>query len=189
MYPTKYPTQWQKKTIWAALTALCVVLLLAISVTLVWVFARVFGFLQPILMPVAIAAILAYLLDPLVTRLCRNGLGRTRAIVLLFVVAAFALVGLFWWLVPTISMQSANFAKELPNYTQKARDSVVNLMVRFDRTFGQTPSGARAKPVSTTRKLVDWLLPSPTPENSPAVSRIAAVPGRVDFGAPGQDHF
>ena len=112
---------------WAALTALFIVFLAVTLASVIWVTANLISYLQPILIPVAIAAILAYLLDPVVTRMCRGGLGRTSAIALLFFVAGFALLCLFWWLVPTISIQSANFAKELPGYTQKARDNVVDL--------------------------------------------------------------
>ena len=82
-----YPTPWQRKTMWAALTALFVVFLIVIVGSVVWLAANLISFLQPILIPVAIAAILAYLLDPLVTKLCRGGLGRTKAVVLLFAVA------------------------------------------------------------------------------------------------------
>src|SRR3981189_3116312 len=131
----KYPTPWQQKTMWAALTALFVLFLVLIFCSVIWVPASVISFLQPILIPVAIAAILAYLLDPLVTRMCRGGLGRTKAVALLFAVMFLALLALGSWLVPMISMQSASFAKELPGYTQKARDQVVDLIARYSRTF------------------------------------------------------
>src|ERR1041385_6838697 len=157
---TKYPTLGQLKTMWAALSAFFTVFLIAIVGSVIWVAANVIAFLQPILIPVAIAAILAYLLDPLVTRMCRGGLGRTRAVLLLFAVAFFALGGFIAWVAPTISMQSANFARELPGYTQKARDRVVDLIVRYDRTFG-IPGGARGKTGSPTTNFVNWLLSSP----------------------------
>src|SRR5438876_10955664 len=114
-----YPTPWQKRTMWAALTALFVVLLIVIAGAVVYVAANLIAFLQPILIPVAIAGILAYLLDPLVTKISRGGLGRTKAVLLIFAVALVAFGGLVSWLGPTISIQSANFARELPNYTQK----------------------------------------------------------------------
>jgi len=120
---------------WAALSAFFVVFLVIIAGAVIWASANIMSFLQPILIPVAIAAILAYLLDPLVSRMCKRGFGRTRAIALIFLMAFVALGGLVWWLVPTISMQSANFAKELPGYTQKARDYVVDRMVWYNRTF------------------------------------------------------
>jgi len=62
---------------WAALTALFIVFLAVTLASVIWVTANLISYLQPILIPVAIAAILAYLLDPVVTRMCRGGLGRT----------------------------------------------------------------------------------------------------------------
>ena len=149
---------------WAALTALFVVFLIVVVASVIWAVANLISFLQPILIPVAIAAILAYLLDPLVTRMCRGGLGRTKAVALLFAVIFLALLALGSWLVPMISMQSASFAKELPGYTQKARDQVVDLIARYSRTFDG--SSGRGRP-SATAGLVNWMLGSPPPHPQP----------------------
>jgi len=192
-----YPTLWQKKTMWAALSALSIVFIVVVAGATIWVGASIISFLQPILIPVAIAAILAYLLDPLVTRMCKSGLSRTKAVGFLFVIVFLSLVALGTWLVPTISMQSTNFAKELPAYTQRARDRVVDLIVQYNRTFGPT-GGTRGKSASTTTNLVNWLLgpapsprpqstsspisatPSPAPETSiPPVETIAAAPSKI----------
>src|ERR1051325_11076752 len=108
---SKYPTAWQKKIMWAALSAIFVVLLIVIAGSAIWVAANLIAFVQPILMPVAIAGILAYLLDPLVTKISRGGLSRTRAVLLLFAVAAVAFAALMAWLVPTISMHSADVVR------------------------------------------------------------------------------
>ena len=75
----------------ASLTAVFVVTLVGIVGTVIWLAGNLVGFLQPILMPVAIALILAYLLDPLVTYLGARGYGRTKAIGALFTIAFFAL--------------------------------------------------------------------------------------------------
>ncbi|HJX26235.1 MAG TPA: AI-2E family transporter [Chthoniobacterales bacterium] len=168
---TKYPTSWQQKTMWAALTALFVVFLIVIACSGVWAAANIISFLQPILIPVAIAAILAYLLDPVVTRMCKGSLSRTKAVVLLFAFGFLFLAGLIGWLVPTISMQSASFAKELPGYTQKARDRVVDLIVKYNRTFGASAS-AHGKTTSSATSFVNFLLGSPTPRppSTPAAS-------------------
>src|SRR6266850_7276770 len=131
-----YPTPWQRKTMWAALTAFFVVLLIIIVGAVIWTGANIISFLQPILIPVAIAMILTYLLDPLVTKMSRGGLSRTKAVALLFAIGVVALGGLIAWLVPTVSIQSANFAKEVPAYTERARDYIVDLIYRFDQTFG-----------------------------------------------------
>jgi len=176
---------------WAALTALFVVLLIVIAGAVVYVGANLISFLQPILIPVAIAAILAYLLDPLVTELCRRKMGRGMAIAVIFASVFIALVGLVWWVVPTISLQSANFARELPGYTQKARDRIVDFIVQYNRVVGGT--SGRGK--SGSSGLVNFLLgtppphvPSPTPAAAPTpspqtttspVEAISAAPAKI----------
>ena len=179
----KYPTPWQQKTMWAALTALFVLFLVLVFCWVIWVAANVISFLQPILIPVAIAAILAYLLDPVVTRMCKGGLGRTKAVALLFAVGFLLLVALFTWLAPMISMQSASFAKELPSYTQRARDRVVDLIVQYNRTFGAT-AATHGKPISTTTSFVNWILGPATPH--PSLSPTPAPAATVSTTAPGE---
>ena len=176
---------------WAALTAFFVVLLIVIAGVVVYVGANLISFLQPILIPVAIAVILAYLLDPLVTELCRRKMGRGMAIVVIFASVFIALTGLIWWVVPTISVQSANFARELPNYTQKARDRIVDLIVQYNRVVG----GSTGRGKSESSSLVNFLLgtppphaPSPTPAAAPTplpettaspVETISAAPAKI----------
>jgi len=166
---TKYPTPWQRKTMWAALTALFVVMLMTIACSVVWIAANVIGFIQPILIPVAIAVILAYLLDPLVTRMTARGLGRTKAVLALFTIAVLSMSVLIAWLAPIVSMQAASVGRELPQYTLKARDHLVDLIFRYDHTFGN-PSAKREKTSSPTSGFVNWLLASPTPAGSPKPS-------------------
>jgi predicted PurR-regulated permease PerM len=172
-----YPTPWQRKMMWSALTAFCVVLLVVIVGTVIWTSANILSFLQPILIPVAIAGILTYLLDPLVTKMSRGTLSRSKAVVLLFAIAFFALGGLLGWLVPTISIQSANFAKQVPAYTEKARDRIVDLIYRFDQTFGLF-GGAHGKSASTslTNLLIGPGSPSPQPQPTATAAASPAAP-------------
>jgi len=156
---------------WAALTALFVVLLIVIAGAVVYVGANLISFLQPILIPVAIALILAYLLDPLVTELCRRKVGRGMAIAVIFASVLIALTGLVAWVAPTISMQSANFARELPSYTQKTRDRIVDLIVQYNRLFGGTSSRGK----SASSGLVNFLLGTPPPHAPSATPAAAAA--------------
>lgn len=158
---------------WAALTALFVAALIAIACSFVWIAANVIGFIQPILIPVAIAAILAYLLDPLVTKMTEHGLGRTKAVLALFTIAILSIGVSIAWLTPILSMQATNVGRELPQYTLKARDLVVDFIFRYDRTFGS--SGAkREKATGPGSSIVNWLLVSPTPAESPKLSPAAS---------------
>ncbi len=144
-------------------------MLVGIVGSVIWSAAKLITFLQPILIPVAIAAILAYLLDPVVTRLVERQISRGKAIALLFAIAFLALAAFLAWLVPTVSLQGANVARELPNYTNKARDQFVELIYRYNLTFG-APAAERTKPASPAKSFVDWLLASPrqTPTPTPA---------------------
>lgn len=156
---------------WAALSALFVVFIIVVVGAVVWVGANIISFLQPILIPVAIAAILAYLLDPLVTKMCRRGMKRTPAIAAIFLVVFLGVTGLMWWLVPTVSVQSANFVKELPVYTQTARDRVVDLIVRYNRTLATPTGGTHEKTTSLTGSIVNFFLgPAPSPHAQPSAS-------------------
>jgi predicted PurR-regulated permease PerM len=176
----EYPTPWQRKTMWAALTACFVVLLIVVVGAAIWTAANIISFLQPILIPVAIALILTYLLDPLVTRMSRGTLSRTKAVALVFAIAFFSLGGLAAWLVPTISIQSANFARQVPAYTERARDYTVDLIYRFDHTFGLLSGGHRR---SASTSLTNWLIgPAASPSSrdqttaTPAASPQGATP-------------
>ncbi len=170
----QYPTPWQRKMMWAALTAFFVVVLVVILVAVIWAGVNIISFLQPILIPVAIALILTYLLDPLVTKMSRGTLTRAKAIALLFAIALFALGGLAAWLVPTISVQSANFARQIPSYTEQARDYIVDFIYRFDQTFGLLGAG-HAK--SASKNLTNLLIgpgPSASPHRQSAASPVAS---------------
>ncbi len=170
----EYPTPWQRKMMWMALTAFFVVILVVILAAVIWTGANIISFLQPILIPVAIAVILTYLLDPLVTKMSRGTLSRTKAIALLFAIAFFALGGLAAWLVPTISIQSANFARQIPSYTEQARDYIVDLIYRFDHTFGLIGAGQTK---SASKNLTNLLIgPGPSPHRQPASSPAASPP-------------
>ena len=170
----KYPTAWQRKTMWAALTAVFLVVLAGIVGSFVWMAAKLISFLQPILIPVAIAVILAYLLDPVVTRLNERGWSRGRAIAALFAIVFLSIAALLSWLVPVISMQSANLARDLPAYTSRARDKAVDLIYRYNQGIA-APAGGKTKSASPVSGLVNWLLASPTPR-----PRASAAPAAVE---------
>ncbi|HEX3816876.1 MAG TPA: AI-2E family transporter [Chthoniobacterales bacterium] len=179
----KYPTHWQRKTMWASLTAIFVVVLISIVGTVLWVGANVVAFLQPILIPVAIAAILAYLLDPVVTYLAHRGFGRTKAVLFIFALAFFLIGGLIAWVVPLISVQSTSLARQLPAFTVHVRDRVADLMYRYDHTFGLSEKSGGTGPTSG---LVNWLLAGPTPaaKPTPAPFPKSQLPGNDEVIAP-----
>src|SRR5438477_11642129 len=66
------------------------------------------------------------------------------------------------WLAPVVSMQATNVGRELPQYTQKARDTIVDLIFKYDHAFGG-PSTKREKVSSPTTSLLNWLFAAPSP--------------------------
>lgn len=132
-----YPTPWQNKVIWSSLTTMAVVALGAIGVFLVLGMGKVLGYLQPILIPVSVAGILAYLLNPVVDWLVRHGVSRTRAVLLGMLVAALPLLALAW-AVPQIYQQSVEFAKEVPRLLQKGKDMVLTAIAHY-QTHADNP--------------------------------------------------
>jgi predicted PurR-regulated permease PerM len=120
----EYPTPWQQKMMWSALAALSVVTIGAIAVGLIWLVSNVIGFLQPILIPFVIAAVMAYLLDPVVSWIVRLGTSRQRAVISVFALVTVALAGVMVWIIPAIWMQAANLGKKVPAYRDRIEAKV-----------------------------------------------------------------
>lgn len=80
----KYPTPFQQRTLWNACTGVAILILGALLVGLVLLVGKVFGFLQPVLVPLVVAWIVAYVLEPVVVYLEKRGMKRLWAIITLF---------------------------------------------------------------------------------------------------------
>ncbi|MDE2279181.1 MAG: AI-2E family transporter [Xanthomonadaceae bacterium] len=76
--------------------------------------------LSPMLMPFVVAAMLAYLGDPLADRLERLHMSRTLAVSIVFLVLMLALGGALLLLIPLISRQIENLIQNVPRYVDWA---------------------------------------------------------------------
>ncbi len=115
------PSTFHKRALWTAVTALSITVTVAIVVGVIFLGTQIISFLQPILIPFAVAGVLAYLLEPLVNRLVRWKIKRQRAVLLVFSVATLLFGGVLFLIVPTLVHQGGDFAKEVPGYVDKAR--------------------------------------------------------------------
>ena len=132
------PTVFQRKTLWAAITALSFVAIAAVVVLIGKITIDGISFLRPVLLPLAIAGILAYLLEPAVCWLERRRLARTWAVVLVFL-AIFAVgVGILLWVLPTAWHQGEVFAANLPSYSARAQALVVETLKKIQK-LGEIP--------------------------------------------------
>ncbi len=103
--------------------------------TFFWLLGSILGFIQPVLIPVAFAMILAYLLDPLVNGICKwRSISRTMAVTIVF--SAFILFFTFLMItfLPEILSQLKLLVGKLPELVQKAR---VTLTTWIDSLRGQ----------------------------------------------------
>lgn len=84
------------------------------------VIAVVVGFivwlLSPVLMPFAIAGMLAYMCDPLADRLEKWKLNRTLAVSIVFAVMVLVVIGVLLLLIPLVQRQVVHLIESLPSY-------------------------------------------------------------------------
>ena len=102
----KYPTILQSRVMWSALTLLSLVFIVALAFASAYGLVKLFVALEAVLIPVLIAGILAYLLNPVVKWLQKYVVKRIWA-VLIVMLGAFGLItGLFLCIVPPLVKQS-----------------------------------------------------------------------------------
>lgn len=88
-------------------------------------------------MPIAVAAMLTFLLAPLVTRLQRYGLHRIVAIIFTIIIAFSIITAIAW----TVSVQVISLAEQLPRYEQTLRVKVRQLNSSSDIESPLTRAG------------------------------------------------
>ncbi len=146
------PSERQARLIWSALTGLAVATLVALIVALVWGVGRVLAIMSPVLWPLAIAGVIAYLLDPVVDYLERRRIPRTRAIVFVFALALALVGGVIANVVPQIVAQTRQLVRAVPDYVERAEVSIerwVNKPPAFVRrvlSYLPTPLATNALP-------------------------------------------
>lgn len=121
------PSETQSKIIWLALTALAVAALVGVLVAAVWGLGRVLSVLAPVLWPIAVAAVLACLLDPVVEFLVRRKVPRTRAIAVVFALALLIIAGLTASVIPQLVVQSRELAAKSGEFATKLPERAAEL--------------------------------------------------------------
>jgi len=124
----KMPSDFQRKVWFNALTAICIVAIGAIFVGGVWLTGEVLAYLQPVLVPLAVAGITAYLLDPLVSWLeKKKRMTRLRAILVIFFIGAIAVAGFTTMIAVPLSGQVKKLSSNRTVYAEKAGKMIQEL--------------------------------------------------------------
>ncbi len=172
------PSARQSTVIWLAFTGLAVAAILALLVGTVWGMGQVLNLLAPVLWPLAVAGVLAYLLDPVVDFFERKGVPRTRAIVLVFVMAIGLFLGLLGSVLPQVISESRDLAAKVPTYAEKVwhrADDWLRNPPELVRRYLGTLAREEARPTNTGQ-LVTTTNPAPAITNPPptAINSVAA---------------
>lgn len=157
-----YPSDFQRRTLWMAVTAVSLLAVGAVAVYSIGVIAHVLQFLQPVLVPIAFAGILAYLLEPIVKKLTDRGTPRFRA--MMWVWTGFHGILLLLFLsvaVPTISsvagfvqQKKGTIAASITHFVSDTIDGVDKFVARFrpagdaDEKKTDTPPASDTAPVT-----------------------------------------
>ena len=180
------PTEKQARLFWTALTGLAIAIIVALLVALVWGLGRVLHVFAPVIWPLAVAGVLACLLDPVVDFLVRKQVPRIRAILVVFVLALVIVVGLLASVVPQLVVEardlattSSQFATQLPAKAGKLADHppkwLPQPIVPLLRTYSEN-----ARPIVTNLTpvvVIDTNAPAPMLElpASPGVTAFNSV--------------
>lgn len=134
----------QKRIVAAGATALAAVVVVAAVFCLLYLLRRFVGAFQDVLLPLAIAAILATLLQPIIG-FCETRLhmSRTQGIVLLYVLVVTTVAAGTIILVPTVIEQIRDFVRYVPTLREKAlffiRQSFPALWEWLRESLGESP--------------------------------------------------
>ncbi len=165
MSPNKKPPgEGQLRVIWFGLTALAVAVTVLILVGAVWGVGRCLNLLSPVLWPLAIAAVLSYLLDPAVSWLEYRKVSRTWGIIIVFIVVFCVIGGLLGSVVPQMAKETNNLATRIPTYTAQAQQRLNDWINRAEK--------AAATP-----------LPPPAPTNSTVATNFTLTSTNATTGS------
>jgi len=124
-------------------------LAIAAVVTLVGsIIVKGISFLQPVLIPVAVAAILAFLLEPVVKFSMRLRLSRLASIVIVYVAFACFFLGLIIYIAPPVYRQSIALAQNFPSYMTKTEALATSTLNQLQKLTEFDPFDAKQEPHS-----------------------------------------
>lgn len=164
------PSDFQKAVTWKAITGVSFAIIFLLLISSIFILGKFLNILQPVLVPVAIAAILSYLLSPLVhwirkKALREHKLSRTRAILLVYsALTIFFTVIALMVIIPASSQLSELIQdrEKIIKNAQKKLSSFSNVIESFNASSDKTtiqPDKTDDEAINNLlwNKLVDWI--------------------------------
>ena len=138
----KPPSESQLRIIWFAITALAVTAIVTVTAAFIWGAGKVLALLSPVIWPLAIAAVLAYLLDPAVYWLERKKISRPKAIVIVFVTVFCVFGGIMASVIPQLVEETNQLISKIPGYTAHAQQKIERWADRADKAAAKAQQQA-----------------------------------------------
>lgn len=177
------PTKRQANLIWLALSGLAIAVLVGLVAGLIWSLGQVLRILGPVLWPLAVAGVLAYLLDPVVDWFEKRGLPRARAIVCVFALALMIVALMFGSVVPQIINETRQLAKSVPGYARRVETKVQGWVDNpppiVQRILG-TAAAPPTEPAPAVPAVDDATLSTTPPTSSVGTNAPSARPSALD---------
>ena len=164
------PSDFQKAVTWKAITGVSFAIIFLLLISSIFILGKFLNILQPVLVPVAIAAILSYLLSPLVhwirkKALREHKLSRTRAILLVYsALTIFFTVIALMVIIPASSQlnELIQDREKIIKNAQKKLSSFSNVIESFNASSDKTtiqPDKTYDEAINNLlwNKLVDWI--------------------------------
>jgi predicted PurR-regulated permease PerM len=152
--------------VWNAITSLSLLVIAAIVILTLYVTTQILAFLQPLLLPIAVAGVFAYLLEPVVSWLARYKVPRLLAVVIVFGAFVLGAALLVVGVVPSIYTESVKFSSALPGYVERGWGAIDGFL---EQNLEKLPQlGGNPSPGTTPK-------PVPTPTPAPPVSSAAEI--------------
>lgn len=161
--PLTSPTEQQSRILWFALTGLALAAVAGLMAAGIWGLGKILDLLSPVLWPLALAAVVACLLAPIVDILETRRLRRSRAILLVFVIAFAAAGAILADVIPQVVDETEQLVAKVPEYTQRLQDQVNQMLAHppaLLRHLGVQPAaGGGAAPAQNPllASATDWL--------------------------------
>lgn len=165
------PTNGQARVFWLGVTALAAALFLAFIVGLLWALGWVAQQLSSVLLPLAVAGILAYLLDPLVDAFERLGVPRMRSILLVFFLGLMTILIAMSTIVPRLIVETQDLVSQVPHLTDQVEEKVKVWLEKS--TLGVKARQAWEGDIG--RKIEEWVTGSVKPLSRWALTQLTKV--------------
>ena len=170
------PTPFQQRTLWNAATGVSIMILGALMVGLVWLIGKVFGVLQPVLIPLIVAGIVAYVLDPVVRLLQKRGLSRLWSVVTVSAAILASIALLVIALIPAVNqgrgLLKKTFSKPTTEQQAIVESKIISAEASSDQEQNERLAGTLAAELVKMRQRhqdnpIGWMLTEVDDQGNP----------------------